>query len=71
MSIVPAVSGCKPARARSRVDFPQPLGPSNSMAPPYGRLTEKPETIGTPPAVLQPKSRHLNTAIGLGSQPLC
>ena len=34
ISCVPAVRGCKPAKARSNVDLPQPLGPSNNIALP-------------------------------------
>ncbi len=34
ISSVPAVRGCKPAKARSNVDLPQPLGPSNRIALP-------------------------------------
>ena len=45
---VPATSGSSPATARSRVDFPQPDGPSTASTCPSGSSRLASRTAGVP-----------------------
>ncbi|MDP9841916.1 hypothetical protein J2853_001127 [Streptosporangium lutulentum] len=47
---VPAFGGSRPARTRSKVDFPHPLGPSRPVKPPRGMAIVIPSMMGAPPA---------------------
>ena len=50
MEMVPSVMVSRPAIMRSRVDFPQPEGPSSTVNEPFGMTSDTPFTASTLPA---------------------
>ena len=50
MEMVPAVMVSSPAIIRSKVDLPQPEGPSSTVKEPSGMASDTPFTASTPPA---------------------
>ena len=50
MAIVPPVIVSRPAIMRSKVDLPQPEGPSSTVNELFGMTSDTPFTASTPPA---------------------
>ena len=49
ISMVPSWASSSPAMVRSRVDFPQPEGPTSTVNSPDGTSRSMPRTAGTWP----------------------